>query len=490
MNGDTGDPSVVGEVPYHNFSTDHVDNDGCIRTVSMEYSNSTGQRARSSAGKRKFESEGTRNEVLSSNEDVARVGDDTESGGCSSDHTSNRQPFGTTDGRMYYEQDSNRYRSHEPTEAGLSLLFAASLIQQKGDDRIRKSDHSRDCGNVGYMLPEPSFAESSRPVSDYFEVGNDNVNGNGSSLQPRLNERLMSSSSSSNADGEDSIITDITEKDVLCGRGGGINKHTGNVIYRRVVEHNKTIYKQVPKRHRMLVSQSIVQAVINWGGRFLQQQHDRASSASEKHQTWKEIQFRRAVQKTSQALRERNDDDGSIVSKGTKHDGNELDSLSVTSKGEQAKSKNFPRAKKATNPMEYEAFSRRVSSKKPTASTVSNLSATSCAVESDSALKPNSFAGRNPTRKGSVQVYRSATESFVLDGPLAQAQPTTFEIQRATRSSQPSASVKSEPDNPSSDPDHRAKCCNVARFNENSTNINNEVAFAIADLITTPIHEV
>jgi hypothetical protein len=268
MNDDTGDPSMVGEVPYHNFSTDLVDNDGCIRTVSMEYNNSTTQQARSSAGKRKFESEGKSNEVLASNEYVARVGDNTEVRCCSSDHTSNRQRFGTNDGHIDYEQDSNRYRSHEPTEAGLSLLFAASLLQQKGDDRIRKYDHSRDCGNVGSMLPEPSLTQSNRPASDYFDVGNDNVNGNGSSLQPRLNDKFMSSSSSSNADGEDSIITDITEKDVLCGRGGGINKHTGNVIYRRVVEHNKTIYKQVPKRHRMLVSQSIVQAVINWGGRF------------------------------------------------------------------------------------------------------------------------------------------------------------------------------------------------------------------------------
>lgn len=127
---------------------------------------------------------------------------------------------------------------------------------------------------------------------------------------------------------------------VLCGRGGGINKHYGNIIYRRVVEFNKRLYKQVPKRHRMLVSRSIVQAIINAGGRFLQEQEIKIAVASNcttgssshihsnrgdmddpkpttrKQYRWTPIQIRRAVQKTSQALRERscscaneNDDD-------------------------------------------------------------------------------------------------------------------------------------------------------------------------------------
>lgn len=52
----------------------------------------------------------------------------------------------------------------------------------------------------------------------------------------------------------------------------------------------------------MLVSRSIVQAILNGGGRFLQEQQTSAQTA------WTEIQFRRAVQKTSQALRERSDD--------------------------------------------------------------------------------------------------------------------------------------------------------------------------------------
>merc|ERR1711935_170180 len=85
------------------------------------------------------------------------------------------------------------------------------------------------------------------------------------------------------------------DADVLCGRGGKVNKHPGNIVYRKVVEYNKSYYQSVHKKHRILVSQSIVKAILNYGGRFMGQ----------KGKEWTPICFKRAVQKTSQALRER-----------------------------------------------------------------------------------------------------------------------------------------------------------------------------------------
>jgi hypothetical protein len=92
-------------------------------------------------------------------------------------------------------------------------------------------------------------------------------------------------------------LTTPHEYDVLCGRGGFINKHVGNVVYRKVVEHNKPFYQSVHKKHRILVSQSIVQSISKFGGRFL--------IVGAKGKAWMEIGYKRAVQKTSQALRER-----------------------------------------------------------------------------------------------------------------------------------------------------------------------------------------
>ena len=91
-------------------------------------------------------------------------------------------------------------------------------------------------------------------------------------------------------------------------------------MYRRVVEYNKPIYRFLPKRHRLMVSQSIVQAVLNEGGRFLQQQEDGTTISSssktqqqDKQLVWKEISFQKAVQKTSQALRERSENEESVA---------------------------------------------------------------------------------------------------------------------------------------------------------------------------------
>eukprot|EP00534_Pseudo-nitzschia_fraudulenta_P012406 CAMPEP_0201218024 /NCGR_PEP_ID=MMETSP0851-20130426/190363_1 /ASSEMBLY_ACC=CAM_ASM_000631 /TAXON_ID=183588 /ORGANISM="Pseudo-nitzschia fraudulenta, Strain WWA7" /LENGTH=474 /DNA_ID=CAMNT_0047507699 /DNA_START=589 /DNA_END=2013 /DNA_ORIENTATION=- len=93
----------------------------------------------------------------------------------------------------------------------------------------------------------------------------------------------------------DDNIHNPKDADVLCGRGGKVNKHPGNIVYRKVVEYNKSYYQSVHKKHRILVSQSIVKAILNYGGRFM----------GHKGHEWTPIGFKRAVQKTSQALRER-----------------------------------------------------------------------------------------------------------------------------------------------------------------------------------------
>lgn len=86
--------------------------------------------------------------------------------------------------------------------------------------------------------------------------------------------------------------------DVLSGRGGLINKHPGNVAFRRVVEANKQTYHSCKKEHKLLLSQSIVEAVQNQNpsGRFLAQEKGTGR--------WYDVGKARAIQKTSQGLRE------------------------------------------------------------------------------------------------------------------------------------------------------------------------------------------
>jgi hypothetical protein len=86
--------------------------------------------------------------------------------------------------------------------------------------------------------------------------------------------------------------------DVLCGRGGGTNNHIGNSHWRMLVAANKQLYITLPKRQKMLLSRSIVNAVRsqNPPGRFLQK--------DSKTNTWFDVGDQRAQEKTSQALRE------------------------------------------------------------------------------------------------------------------------------------------------------------------------------------------
>lgn len=86
--------------------------------------------------------------------------------------------------------------------------------------------------------------------------------------------------------------------DVLSGRGGLINKHSGNVSFRRLIERNKSTYHTCQKEFKSLLAKSIVLAFHQSSppGRFLVK--DDASGL------WYNIGTRKAIAKTRQALRE------------------------------------------------------------------------------------------------------------------------------------------------------------------------------------------
>jgi hypothetical protein len=100
-------------------------------------------------------------------------------------------------------------------------------------------------------------------------------------------------------DEEDESMKDITdprETDVLCGRGGAALRHPGNQTYRRLVNLNKSLYITCLKTEKLKISRSIVAAIREQQGRFLER--------DAKDQTWYDIGDKKAIEKTSQALRE------------------------------------------------------------------------------------------------------------------------------------------------------------------------------------------
>jgi hypothetical protein len=91
-------------------------------------------------------------------------------------------------------------------------------------------------------------------------------------------------------------VTDPRETDVLCGRGGAALRHPGNQTYRRLVNLNKGLYITCLKTEKLKISRSIVAAIREQKGRFLERDAKRG--------TWYDIGDKKAIEKTSQALRE------------------------------------------------------------------------------------------------------------------------------------------------------------------------------------------
>mmetsp|Transcript_10681 Transcript_10681/g.15720 ORF Transcript_10681/g.15720 Transcript_10681/m.15720 type:complete len:124 (+) Transcript_10681:127-498(+) len=91
-------------------------------------------------------------------------------------------------------------------------------------------------------------------------------------------------------------IEDPSEMDVLLGRGGAALRHPGNQNFRQLVLSNKALYITSFKAEKLKISRSIVKSIREQKGRFLERNGG--------NDVWFEVSDKRAIEKTSQALRE------------------------------------------------------------------------------------------------------------------------------------------------------------------------------------------
>lgn len=97
------------------------------------------------------------------------------------------------------------------------------------------------------------------------------------------------------------LVTNIKPNDVLSGRGGATNSHSGNRAFRALVKRYQSKYLQAKKRDKPGVASVIVESIRRKGGRFLRRQSSRCGPGIV---TWVDIGDARAREKTCQALRE------------------------------------------------------------------------------------------------------------------------------------------------------------------------------------------
>ncbi len=90
-----------------------------------------------------------------------------------------------------------------------------------------------------------------------------------------------------------------SDADVLLGRGVAGNRHPGNIAFRKLVNSRKALYQSEGKKEKRTVAKSIVQAVKDQEGRFLEKSKHSTNSC------WVEIDDEKAIAKACQALREK-----------------------------------------------------------------------------------------------------------------------------------------------------------------------------------------
>jgi hypothetical protein len=94
-------------------------------------------------------------------------------------------------------------------------------------------------------------------------------------------------------------VRDLNVNDVLCGRGGRINCHPGNVQFRELVKIHKKQYlaKSTKKLAKAHIAAQIVQHIrcMHPAGRFMKEENDGS---------WYDVGDKHAIKKVGQALRE------------------------------------------------------------------------------------------------------------------------------------------------------------------------------------------
>ena len=96
--------------------------------------------------------------------------------------------------------------------------------------------------------------------------------------------------------------TTIGSYDVLLGRGGKTNGSEGNINFREIVATRSQDYLHAKKPDKIHIAKSVVVAVHNQGGRFLEKKQCEMGE-----DIWVEVPEERALKKASQALREKLD---------------------------------------------------------------------------------------------------------------------------------------------------------------------------------------
>lgn len=150
--------------------------------------------------------------------------------------------------------------------------------------------------SLTHPLPEKSEVLISSPALDQTAAGDDTKPA--ATLSTPKKKRRKRTRTRPNHDPEVMDYCEVTDEDVLLGRGGRSNHHAGNKRYLIEKEKIQPRYLAADKEAKTGISQELVDIVENWGGRFLK--------LDEETNRWYKVKNIVARKKASQTLREMN----------------------------------------------------------------------------------------------------------------------------------------------------------------------------------------
>ena len=199
-------------------------------------------------------------------------------------------------GENYVGHSAPNVPTSGDADKDLAAIILASLASQ-----VRSPEPPM--ATARQLPPTPSSAVDSHMVADTATSGHqsdEQSEGSGVMYSSNLTVGMPGivdktvTEAAAEADGQKIVVNN---NDCLCGRGGLANKHPGNVLFRRLVSHNKELYESCDnKSHKQLLTLSIVETVDQVGGRFLRRDDDTGE--------WIKISKKESISKTAQALRE------------------------------------------------------------------------------------------------------------------------------------------------------------------------------------------
>lgn len=207
------------------------------------------------------------------------------------------------------------------TSSPLETLAMACLISDTGGvlkNENKNKDHQQpEISFMGGRAPGSSNLANERVNVSHVQTTNTNMYSRQiPSSNSTLDDSICSTSSTQNTS-EESFVS---INDVLCGRGGLTNHHSGNIFFRKLVRRHQETYLLASKRDKASVARQIVDTIrsLNPPGRFLKKTKQGTKSGYKKGSdhndyipgdsstgVWVEIGDKKAREKTSQALRER-----------------------------------------------------------------------------------------------------------------------------------------------------------------------------------------